>query len=42
MYVKDVTLEGVEWIQMAWDRDKLWTVVRTVINAWNLSSTRSC
>jgi len=34
-YVKEKTLEGVEWIQVAWDRDKVWTVVTTVKNTWN-------
>lgn len=38
MYVKEKTLEGVEWIQVAWDRDKVWTVVTTVMKAWNFSS----
>ena len=37
-YVKEKTLEGVEWIQVAWDRDNVWTVVTTVMNAWNFSS----
>lgn len=38
MYVGEKTLEGIEWIQVAWDRDKLWTVVTTVMNAWNFLS----
>jgi hypothetical protein len=37
-YVKEKTLEGVEWIRVAWDRDKVWKVVTTVMNAWNFSS----
>jgi len=31
-------LEGIEWIQVAWDRDKVRTVVTTVMNARNFSS----
>lgn len=39
-YVKEKNLEGVEWIQVAWDREKLWTVVKTVMKGWNFSSIR--
>jgi hypothetical protein len=38
MCVGEKTFVGVEWIQVAWDRDKLWTVVTTVMNAWSLLS----
>ena len=32
MYVQEIILEGVEWIQVVQDRDKLWAVVNTVMN----------
>jgi hypothetical protein len=38
MYVGEKTLEGVEWIQVAWGRDKLCTVLTTVMNAWSFLS----
>jgi len=32
-YVKEKTLEGIKLIQVAWGRDKVWTVVTTVMYA---------
>jgi hypothetical protein len=34
MYVKEIILESVEWIQVAQDRAKLWVIVNTVMNLW--------
>jgi hypothetical protein len=32
MYLKETDLEGMDWINVAQDRDKLWAVVKMVVN----------
>jgi hypothetical protein len=33
-YLREVGLEGVDWINLAQDRDQWWGVVKTVMNLW--------
>jgi hypothetical protein len=34
MDVREIGLEGVDWMHLAQDRDQLWAVVNTVMNLW--------
>jgi hypothetical protein len=34
MDVREIGLEDVDWIHVAWDRGRWWTLVTTVMNFW--------
>jgi hypothetical protein len=34
MDFRDIGWDGLDWIYVAWDRDKWWTFVNMVMNLW--------